>query len=66
MEKNINTYTVTVTATYFVKAVNEVEAKDIIHEAMLGVGDISILGWGEIHGDIKTLEGFHTTIERLD
>lgn len=60
----LNTYTVTATATYFVNAVNEVEAKDIIHEAMLGNGDISILGWGEIHSDMKTLEGFHTTIER--
>ena len=62
----LNTYTVTATATYFVRATNEIEAKDIIHEAMLGNGDISILGWGEIHNDMKTLEGFHTTIKRED
>ena len=62
----LNIYTVTATATYFVNAVNEVEAKDIIHEAMLANGDISILGWGETHNDMKTLEGFHTTIERND
>lgn len=62
----LKTYTVTATGTYFIQAANEIEAQDIIYEAMLGNGDTSILGWGEIHYDMKTVEGFHTTIERDD
>lgn len=62
----LKTYTVTATGTYFVQAVNEIEAEQIIHEAMLGIGDTSILGWGEIHYGMKTVEGFHTTIKRED
>lgn len=62
----LKTYTVTATGTYFVQAANEIEAEDIIYEAMLGNGDTSILGWGEIHYGIKAVEGFHTTIERVN
>lgn len=60
----LKTYTVTATGTYFVQAINEIEAQDVIHEVMLGNGDTSILGWGEVHYEIKAVEGYHSTIER--
>jgi hypothetical protein len=60
----LKTYTVTATGTYFVQAINEIEAQDVIYEVMLGNGDTSILGWGEVHYGIKAVEGYHSTIER--
>jgi hypothetical protein len=62
----LKTYTVTTTGTYFVQAINEMEAQDIIYEAMLGNGDTSILGYEAIHYGIEAVEGYHTTIERVD
>lgn len=59
-------YTVTATGTYFVQAANEREAEDITYEALLGNDHKNILGWGEVHYAMKTEEGFHTTIERVD
>ena len=62
----LKTYTVTATGTYFVQAKDQFEAECIVHEAMLGNDKENVLGCGEVHYEMKTQEGFHTTIERND
>ena len=60
----MNYYTVTATGTYFVKAKNEMQAQDLVYEAMLGNDPTDILGWGEVHYGITVVEGTHSTSER--
>jgi len=67
----LKTYTVTATGTYFVQATSEFEAECIVYETMLGndyKGHIHthVLGNGEVHSDMKAVEGFHSTIEIED
>ena len=47
----MNYYTVTATGTYFVKAKNEMQAQDLVYEAMLGNDPTDILGWGEVNNN---------------
>lgn len=59
-------YTVTATGTYFVEAMSHGEAQEIVYEALLGRNSESVLGNGEVHYGIKSVEGYHTTIERVN
>ena len=57
-------YTVTITATYFVRAEYEDIALDRVYEALLGNDDYEILGCGEVDlSSAKVVEGTHYTIE---
>jgi len=57
-------YTVTITATYFVRAEFEDIAIDRVYEALLGNDDYDILGCGEVDlSSAKVVEGTHFTIE---
>jgi len=40
------------------------EAQDMVYEALLGRNSESVLGSGEVHYGIKSVEGYHTTIEK--
>jgi hypothetical protein len=38
------------------------EAQEIVYEALLGRNSESVLGSGEVHYGIKSVEGYHSTI----
>lgn len=57
-------FTVTATGTYFVEALSEFDAQNIVYEALLGNDPDFVLGGGEVHHGIEVVEGYHSTIER--
>lgn len=64
MQREMKSFTVTATGTYFVEAMSHGEAQEIVYEALLGRNSELVLGSGEVHYGIKSVEGYHSTIER--
>jgi hypothetical protein len=62
MKREMKSFTVTATGTYFVQAMSHGEAQEIVYEALLGRNSESVLGSGEVHYGIKSVEGYHSTI----
>jgi len=62
MQRKMQMFTVTATGTYFVEAMSHGEAQEMVYEALLGRNSESVLGSGEVHYDIKSVEGYHSTI----
>jgi len=63
MQRKMQMFTVTATGTYFVEAMSHGEAQDMVYEALLGRNSESVLGSGEVHYGIKSVEGYHSTIQ---
>lgn len=66
MQRVMKMFTVTATGTYFAEAMSHGEAQEMVYEALLGKNSESVLGSGEVHYGIKSVEGYHSTIERGD
>jgi hypothetical protein len=64
MQRKMQMFTVTATGTYFVEAMSHGEAQDMVYEALLGRNSEFVLGSGEVHYGIKSVEGYHSTIEK--
>ena len=63
MQRKMQMFTVTATGTYFVQAMSHGEAQEMVYEALLGRDSELVLGSGEVHYGIKSVEGYHSTIQ---
>lgn len=66
MKREMKSFTVIATGRYFVQAMSHGEAQEIVYEALLGRNSELVLGSGEVQSGIKSIEGYHSAIERGD